>query len=554
VSLVAAGLVSAVATSPAAAADPATRLALRYAPVVRLVEQTKPCGHGEPFRPMDVNAVLGNPEVALRGPWSGANIVEVAPTARDLAQGLFAYNLDFPGNALAPGCSYDEWSRRLTSSSRPRVYAHVVTERAHPGQIALQYWFFYVFNDFNDKHEGDWEMIQLDFRASTAHEALAAHPSEVGYSQHTGAERARWGDDKLKLVDGTHPVVYPALGSHANYFAPKLYLGRSAAQGIGCDDTVGPSRELRPGVSVVPTGRDAYLRRFPWLGYTGRWGERHSGFYDGPTGPNTKLQWRAPISWANTSWRDRSYTVPAGGSLGVAATDLFCGVVAAGSGVLTALVGDPSPVLFTLAAIVALVLWLASRTRWDESSPFHVGRRRPWGSLVTSAARMYADNLRLFLGIGLLFVPLGLLVTGIQYLLFRHGTFAPLVASAGASNAVVGALALAVGLFFTVLGLSVVQAATAVAMVELDEGRAVDARAAYGLALRRLRPLIGPLLLAVLVVALLGLTVAGPCSPSGSSSAGRCWRRSSCWRTTPRRARSGAARGSCAGTGGASRR
>ena len=28
----------------------------------------------------------------------------------------------------------------------------------HPGRIALQYWLFYVFNDFNNLHEGDWEM------------------------------------------------------------------------------------------------------------------------------------------------------------------------------------------------------------------------------------------------------------------------------------------------------------------------------------------------------------------------------------------------------------
>jgi hypothetical protein len=29
----------------------------------------------------------------------------------------------------------------------------VATDPAHPGTLALQYWFFYVFNDFNNKHE-----------------------------------------------------------------------------------------------------------------------------------------------------------------------------------------------------------------------------------------------------------------------------------------------------------------------------------------------------------------------------------------------------------------
>jgi hypothetical protein len=122
---------------------------------------------------------------------------------------------------------------------------------------------------------------------------------------------------------------------------------------------------------------------------------------------------------------------------------------------------------------------------------------------------MYGQKPRLFLGIGLLFVPLGLVVTGVQYLLFRHGTFAPLVASAGSSNAAVAILAFAVDAFFTVLGLSVVQASTAIAMVELDEEREVGAWAAYRLALRRLRPLVVPLVVAVLLVALLSLTVVG---------------------------------------------
>src|SRR6185437_2782797 len=99
------------------------------------------------------------------------------------------------------------------------------------------------------KHEGDWEMIQLDFDAGSAGAALAAHPYEVGYSQHTGAERATWGDAKLQLVDGTHPLVYSALGSHANYFGSALHLGRSAAQGVGCDDTIGPFREVHPVVA-----------------------------------------------------------------------------------------------------------------------------------------------------------------------------------------------------------------------------------------------------------------------------------------------------------------
>ena len=59
----------------------------------------------------------------------------------------------------------------------------------HPEQLALQYWLFYAYNDWNNLHEGDWEMIQLVFDARNAHDALTTAPTSVGYSQHEGAER-----------------------------------------------------------------------------------------------------------------------------------------------------------------------------------------------------------------------------------------------------------------------------------------------------------------------------------------------------------------------------
>ena len=214
---------------------------------MRLVEQNEDCGPGEPYEPIDVDLLFGEPTVALRGPWSGADLVKIGPTASDLASGLYEYHLDFPGNALEPGCDYEQWARRITRDTQPTVYAHVATDPGHPGKLALQYWLFYVFNDWNNLHEGDWEMIQLVFDADRGRGALEQTPVEVGYSQHEGAERAAWGDDKLELVGGTHPVVHPAAGSHANFFDEALYLGSSAEQGVGCDDTRGPHRRRAPG-------------------------------------------------------------------------------------------------------------------------------------------------------------------------------------------------------------------------------------------------------------------------------------------------------------------
>jgi hypothetical protein len=453
--------------------------------------------------------VLGNPEVAFRGPWDKTDIVKVGPTAEDLAKGLPDYYVDIPGTATSPGCTYDEWSHQINEGHVPVTYAHIATDPAYPGQLALQYWFFYVFNDFNDKHEGDWEMIQLDFDAATPAQALRTKPALVGFSQHQGAESANWGASKLQILDSTHPVVYPALGSHADYYTSALHLGRSAAQGVGCDNTNGPSTQLRPQVLLVPTGTAAYLRAYPWLGYLGHWGEQHQAFYDGPTGPNTKLQWAQPITWANTQWHDNSFTVPAGGSAGTTATGFFCGAIATGSSLLTSLVGDPSPFYIALAVIFFLILWLASRTSWHPSAPLHLEHRRRWGAILNATRRMYFGHLRLFLGIGLLFIPIGLLITVVQYLIFRIGGLNGLVNSAGSSNALVDILAFALGLVFTVFGLAIVNAATALAMVDIDAGTRASARHAYGRLLSKLLPLLGVVLIAAVIIALLGLTSIG---------------------------------------------
>ena len=235
-----------------AAEEAEQALAERFAPVVRLVHQDVECGPGEPYQPSDVEIVLGDPSVALRGPWAEDDLLRAGPTAEDLSQGLFGYHLDYPGNPLEAGCDYEEWARVAGAGLSPTTYAHVATEAGRDDRLALQYWFFYPFNDYTNKHEGDWEMIQLVFAAADATQALDQTPLEVGYSQHEGLEVAAWDDPKLEILDGTHPVVHPAAGSHANFFESALFLGTSAEQGFGCDDTRDPADGLSLTVAVIP--------------------------------------------------------------------------------------------------------------------------------------------------------------------------------------------------------------------------------------------------------------------------------------------------------------
>jgi hypothetical protein len=120
---------------------------------------------------------------------------------------------------------------------------------------------------------------------------------------------------------------------------------------------------------------------------------------------------------------------------------------------------------------------------------------------------MFASRPRLFLGIGLLFVPLGLLITLLQWLLFRVTALAPLVDEAGERHVIVDSLALGLGLVFTLLGLAVVQAVTARALVEIDAGRPVSVLAAYRWVLRHVRPLAVALAIAIAVQVVLDLTI-----------------------------------------------
>ena len=499
------GVTVALAFAGVARADAEEDLAERYAPVVRLVEQTEECGPGEPFRPSDIDAFLGEETVSLRGPWKSNDLVKIAPSGEDLGQGLYEYNLDFPGNALRPGCDYERWARRVTADTEPTVYAHVATDPAHPDRLSLQYWFFYAFNDWNNLHEGDWEMIQLVFPAASAEEALETEPLEVGYSQHEGAERAEWGDDKLELVDGTHPVVYPAAGSHANFYEDALFLGRSAEQGVGCDDTTGPSITLRPDVRTIPGDAAAAQAAYPWIAFEGRWGERQEAFYNGPTGPNLKLQWAEPITWAEV-WRDNGYAVPAGGAFGTDATDFFCGAVEAGSNLVLRIAESPTTALAVLAGFLVLVVYVLTRTPWRPTAPLRVARRRSWGQTLTASWRMYTSRPLLFLGIGLLAVPISFIIAGIQWALLSAGSILGIVPYGEGGGFRVG-LAVAIGTVLTLLTLAFVQAASTRAIVEIDAGRDVGPTRAYRMSLDSVRPLIGALAIAVTVVTLLTLSL-----------------------------------------------
>ncbi len=392
----------------AAATADETTLAKRFSPVLVVPspdERRGGCDRSGDL-PVAVDNLLGSPDVALRGPWTGS-VVKVAPTVEDIDRGLPYYALDMPGDPLSPGCTYAEFSKRIVDREGSTIYAHIVTDTAHR-KVALQYWFFYVFNDWRNRHEGDWEMIQLTFDAPSVAEALDQSPEYVSFSQHEGNETRDWDDYGVDVQDDTHIVVYPSPGSHANYFTSGVYVGRGGAEGLGCDDTSMNSTDIRPAVSVL--GADQR-----WLGFEGRWGELRPNPFNGPTGPNMKKQWTQPVDWAKGKAHSSSQ-ISGSGSTTSMATGFFCNAIKGSADVATQALRDPQLAILVGMALVAGLLAAITRTTWTPSQPLRVVRRRSVGQIVVASMRMYGRSPRIFMGLGLLVLAASAVGAALQWI------------------------------------------------------------------------------------------------------------------------------------------
>jgi len=129
-----------------------------------------------------------------------------------------------PGDTAAAAA---EAYQRMISNDPRHLYYGRVTRQA--GWVALQYWFFYPFNNWRsgffgvNDHEADWEMIYVYLSESgdgsqTPRWAAFASHDFVGDDL-----RRRWDDPELEKI-GEHPVIYAGAGSHASYYERGEYL------------------------------------------------------------------------------------------------------------------------------------------------------------------------------------------------------------------------------------------------------------------------------------------------------------------------------------------
>jgi len=256
-------------------------LATRYLPSLQFKA-------GELFFPVDVGYQLNNSVLKKR---NGEIVtpVDSHPTIASISTKDESYFLANGSDLSTIAADYGKKNQTLGYT----IYCHVTKDST---STIVQYWFFYAYNNapLND-HEGDWEMIELVLDA-------AQSPVWVAYSQHLQGERASWGD--VEKIDSTHPVVYVARGSHANYFRP--YQGRLGLENdeVGADGLNLKPVDLNP-ILLGEMGLGLHNSSQDWLTFGGRWGnwanlaDSEVGFA-GPFGPGQGYnsdKWNNPISW-----------------------------------------------------------------------------------------------------------------------------------------------------------------------------------------------------------------------------------------------------------------
>ncbi len=233
----------------------AIQLARTYAPVLRLAS-------GEHYRPLRLEDYLTKAVLRTGSPPHGT-LTQAQPTLFSLPVTSTPTYVDVRGpepNFQASRYRVIEQQLRL-ARPRPTVYFHLAYE---PGQrrVAIEYWLFYLYNDFYDQHEADWEGVTVVLENGA--------PLGASYSQHQGRAWIAW---SALSKTGLHPVVYVARGSHAEYPKAGHYSIRvcwTSRYGRACSPTPRVDVADGTGSTLAPAAYD--LQPFGGTGYTSSWG------------------------------------------------------------------------------------------------------------------------------------------------------------------------------------------------------------------------------------------------------------------------------------------
>jgi Vacuolar protein sorting-associated protein 62 len=197
-------------------------------------------------------------------------------------------------------------SAEAAHGAAPVVYGAVFRTR---DRIDLQYWLWYPYDDFSpaypatdfwEVHEGDWEAVSVILDRAGA-------PLTVAYSQHRKGRRRAWA---LTPKRGLRPLVYVALGSHANFPSPGEHplvppaVDQATINVMRAYGIAQPADHTAKGTVIRPALVRVTSRTPSWMTFAGAWGE--SGYVHipgrdplvagaGPRGPTFHPQWQRPV-------------------------------------------------------------------------------------------------------------------------------------------------------------------------------------------------------------------------------------------------------------------
>jgi len=172
---------------------------------------------------------------------------------RDARGNRIEYWVDGPGDDHVRDGQSD-WRRAWhdTAAKTPTQYAHVFWLNRARGELVVQYWFFYPFNEWINHHEGDWEHINVVLQGPSR-VADASEYRAVGYEYYFHGfslqpDRPVMHDDHPVVFVGGHgsTLWWSGTASGGSYPWPAAYPG--AGGGLGpfgvADDTRAPARVL----------------------------------------------------------------------------------------------------------------------------------------------------------------------------------------------------------------------------------------------------------------------------------------------------------------------
>jgi hypothetical protein len=305
-------LLASLAFTGAAQAAGNARLLAKFQPVTVF-------DSAERFRPTSVETFIADSNLERFNPETGTWIVvNPSPDATTLPTGGAGWRLNqrycVPYASIGGlNCYVAYWS----AHDAPQiVYGRVARLDT---RIVLQYWYFYYDNLYSythppsdfiwQSHEGDWELVNVVLRSADD------SPLYAGYSQHCLGQRRTW--SKVPRWHGTHPIVYVAAGSHANYLSngepaidtrclppgtAELLQAHHLALPVDYADGEGqPSGPPAFGADV--TSVSAINGGPSWVAFPGFWGEYEYLFSPfglnvigtSPVGPAYHLVWADPL-------------------------------------------------------------------------------------------------------------------------------------------------------------------------------------------------------------------------------------------------------------------